>query len=71
MVVWECKGVWRGVTAVSTLRDDFTFIESVSLRKYDTFSYTHTSPILFQPYFPSASFYQKIQEFISRISKVL
>ena len=27
--------MWRGVTAVSTLRDDLTFIESVSLRKYD------------------------------------
>ena len=29
--------MWRGVTAVSTLRDDLTFIVSVSLRKYDTF----------------------------------
>ena len=61
------------MTAVSTLRDDLTFIVSVSLRKYDI---THTSPILFQPFFPSASFYQKIQEFmqiqeLSRISKVL
>ena len=72
------KGMWRGVTAVSTLRDNLTFIVSVSLKKYmiyflDTF---HTSPILFQPFFPSASFYQKIQEFmqiqeIPRISKVL
>ena len=26
--------MWRGVTAVSTLRDDLTFIVSVSLRKY-------------------------------------
>ena len=30
--------MWRGVTAVSTLRDDLTFIESVSLKKYDIFS---------------------------------
>ena len=31
--------VWRGVTAVSTLRrNDLTFIVSVSLRKYDVFS---------------------------------
>ena len=50
--------MWRGVTAVSTLRDDLTFI--VSLRKYDISSQTHTSPILFQPVFPSASFYEKI-----------
>ena len=69
MVMWK---VWRGVTAVSILRDDLTFIVSVSLRKYDIFSSTHTSPILF----PSASFYQKIQECmqiqeIPRISKVL
>ena len=68
--------MWRGVTAVSTLRDDLTFIVSVSLRKYDIFSYTSTSPILFQPFFPSTSFYQKIQEFmqiqeLTRISKVL
>ena len=28
----------RGVTAGSTLRDDLTFIVSVSLRKYDIFS---------------------------------
>ena len=27
--------MWRGVTAVSTLRDDLTLIVSVSLRKYD------------------------------------
>ena len=65
-----------GVTAVSTLRDDLTFIMSVSLRKYHIFSYTHTSAILFQPFFPSSSFYQKIQEFmqiqeIPRISEVL
>ena len=26
--------MWRGVTAVSTLRDDFTFIVSVNLRNY-------------------------------------
>ena len=26
--------MWRGVTAVSILRDDLTFIVSVSLRKY-------------------------------------
>ena len=31
--------MWRGVTAVSTLRDDLTFIVSVSLRKYDIFSH--------------------------------
>ena len=37
--------MWRGVTAVSTLRDDLTFIVSVNLRKYDIFPYTHTSPI--------------------------
>ena len=30
--------MWRGVTAVGTLRDSLTFIESVSLRKYDIFS---------------------------------
>ena len=64
------------MTAVSTLRDDLTFNVSASLRKYDIFSLTHTSPVLFQPFFPSASFYQKIQEFmqiqeLSRISKVL
>ena len=29
--------MWRGVTAVSTLRDDLTFIVSVSLRKYAPF----------------------------------
>ena len=46
--------MWRSVTAVSKLRDDLTFIVSVSLRKY-----THTSSIFFQPFFPSASFYQK------------
>ena len=56
--------MWRGVTVVSILRDDLTFIASVSLRKYDIFSYTHNSPILFQPFFPSASFYQKIKEFM-------
>ena len=33
--MWE---VWRDVTAVSTLRDDLTFIVSVSLRKYDIFT---------------------------------
>ena len=64
------------MTAVSTLRDDLTFNVSASLRKYDIFSLTHTSSVLFQPFFPSASFYQKIQEFmqiqeLSRISKVL
>ena len=65
--------MWRSVTAVSTLRDILTFTVSVSLRKYYIFSETHTSPILFQPFFPSASFYQKIQELmqIPRISKVL
>ena len=31
----RCKGVWSGVKAVSTLRDDLTFIVSVSLRKCD------------------------------------
>ena len=30
--------MWRGVTAVSTLRGDLTFIVSVRLRKYDIFS---------------------------------
>ena len=30
--------MWRGVTAVSTLRDDLTSFMSVSLRKYDIFS---------------------------------
>ena len=30
--------MWRGVTAVSTLRDNLTVIVSVSLRKYDIFS---------------------------------
>ena len=30
--------MWGGVTAASTLRDDLTFILSVSLRKYDIFS---------------------------------
>ena len=48
--------MWRGGTAVSTLRDDLTFTVSVNLKKYDIFSYTHTSPILFQLFFPSARF---------------
>ena len=56
--------MWRGVTAVSILRDNLTVIVSVSLRKYDIFSETHTSQILFQPFFPSSSFYQKIKEFL-------
>ena len=30
--------MWRGVTVVSTLRDDLTFFVSVSSRKYDIFS---------------------------------
>ena len=30
--------MWRGVTAVSTLRDDLTFIVSANLRKYNIFS---------------------------------
>ena len=30
--------MWRGVTALSILKDDFTFIVSVSLRKCDIFS---------------------------------
>ena len=30
--------MWRGVTAVSTFRDDLTFIVSVSLRKCNIFS---------------------------------
>ena len=30
--------MWRFVTAVSTLRDDLTFIVSVGLGKYDIFS---------------------------------
>ena len=30
--------MWRGVTAVSTLRDDLKTIVSVSSRKYDIFS---------------------------------
>ena len=36
----RCKGVWRGVTAVSTFiaRDYLTFIVIVSSRKYDIFS---------------------------------
>ena len=38
MVMWKVESVWRGVTAVSILRDDLTFIVSVSLRKYDIFS---------------------------------
>ena len=28
LVCGKCKGVWRGVTAVSTSRDDLTFIVS-------------------------------------------
>ena len=32
------KGMWRGVTAVSRLRDNLTFIVSVSIRKYYIFS---------------------------------
>ena len=36
--MWKVERVWRGVTAVSTLRDDLTFIVSVSLRKYNIFS---------------------------------
>ena len=47
--------MWRGMTAVTTLRDDLTFILSASIRKYDIFSCTHTSPILFQPFFPSVN----------------
>ena len=31
----RCKGVWRGVTAVSILRDNLTVIVSVSLRIYE------------------------------------
>ena len=53
--------MWRGVTAVSTLRDDLTFIVSVSLRKYDIFSQTRTSPILFSHFF--------LQKAFTRISK--
>ena len=30
--------MWRGVTAVSPLRNDLTLIVSESLRKYDLFS---------------------------------
>ena len=30
--------MWRGVTSVSTLRDDLTFTVSVNLRKCDIFS---------------------------------
>ena len=30
MVMWKVERVWRGVTAVSSLRDDLTFILSVS-----------------------------------------
>ena len=61
--------MWRGVTAVSTLRDDLTFIVSVSLRKYDILTLPHY-------YFGLSSFHQKIQELmqiqdIPRISKVL
>ena len=29
--------MWRGVTAVITMRDDLTLIVGVSLRKYDIF----------------------------------
>ena len=36
--MWKVERMWRGVTAVSTLRDDLTFNVSVSLRKYDIFS---------------------------------
>ena len=36
--MWKVERVWRGVTAVSTLRDDLTLFVSVSLRKYDIFS---------------------------------
>ena len=54
--------MWRGVTAVSTLRDDLTFIVSVS-------HFPNIISIIL-------SFNKKIQEFmqiqeLSRISKVL
>ena len=31
MVMWKVERVWRGVTAVSTLRDDLTFIVSLNI----------------------------------------
>ena len=42
--------MWKGVTAVNTLKDDLTFIVSVSLRIYDIFSQTHTRFKKFQEY---------------------
>ena len=36
--MWGCKGVWKGVTAVSTFRDNVTVILSMTLRKYDIFT---------------------------------
>ena len=70
--------MWRGVTAVSTLRDDFTLkcYCECDFKQIKYIFLTHTSPILFLPFFPSASFYQKVLELmqiqeIPRISKVL
>ena len=64
------------MTAVSTLRDDLTFYCEFEFKKICYVFLNSHFPILFQPFFPSASFYQKIQEFmqiqeLSRISKVL
>ena len=47
------------MTAVSTLRDDLTFIVSVSLRKYDMFSLTHTSQYYFNHSFLQQAFTRK------------
>ena len=43
--------MWGGVTAVSTLRDDLTFISSMSLRKYYINMIYFLKPTLPQYYF--------------------
>ena len=62
------------MTAVSTLRDDLTFIVSMSLRKY-VFLNSHFPNIIstivsFSKLLPEIQEFMQIQE-LSRISKVL
>ena len=52
--------MWRGVTAVSTLRDNLTVIVSVSLRKYIIFSYMiYFLKLTLPQYYFSHSFLQQ------------
>ena len=55
----RCKGVRRGVTAVSTLRDNLTFIVSVSLRKYDIFYMIYFLKLTLPQYYFNHSFLQQ------------